>query len=209
VLLNLLPLVHHRHRHLRLTHWQVWLKRLAQPKWDIRLLWPFARVGASRCHCLPGDACWPASSQWSALNTTVNGGLVATVPIGTPCHDPNYDEVACAALQSNWTLPQLQCAPRPANSIVFRYVPDWRHALVWPHRLLWCKHTSPTKAATPSLLSRRHASSVTTLATRWTYRARATLLRPYHLHRRTTFVSLSATQAMSITPFSPLPLYVS
>jgi hypothetical protein len=84
----------------------------------------FALVGASRCHCLPGDACWPASSQWSALNTTVNGGLVATVPIGTPCHDPNYDEVACAALQSNWTLPQLQCAPRPANSIVFRYVPD-------------------------------------------------------------------------------------
>jgi len=42
------------------------------------------------------------------LFATVNGRLVATVPIETPCHDPNYNEVACAALQSNWTLTQLQ-----------------------------------------------------------------------------------------------------
>lgn len=73
-------------------------------------------VNASQCYCLPGDACWPATSQWSALNATVNGRLVATVPIGTPCHDPHYDEVACAALQSNWNFPQLQYAPLPSES---------------------------------------------------------------------------------------------
>ncbi|KAH6717441.1 putative isoamyl alcohol oxidase [Leptodontidium sp. MPI-SDFR-AT-0119] len=70
----------------------------------------FVSVGASRCHCLPGETCWPAASQWSALNATVDGRLLATVPIGTPCHDPNYNEIACAALQSNWTLPQLHLA---------------------------------------------------------------------------------------------------
>ncbi|GAB1197827.1 hypothetical protein APSETT444_007130 [Aspergillus pseudonomiae] len=57
------------------------------------------------CHCLPGDSCWPSSSSWESLNTTVGGRLVATVPIGSPCHDPNYDAAACAALKSDWTTP--------------------------------------------------------------------------------------------------------
>ncbi|KAE8381725.1 hypothetical protein BDV26DRAFT_254962 [Aspergillus bertholletiae] len=59
----------------------------------------------SSCHCLPGDSCWPSTSAWASLNTTVGGRLVATVPIGSPCHDPNYDAAACAALQSDWTTP--------------------------------------------------------------------------------------------------------
>ncbi|KNG88209.1 FAD binding domain protein [Aspergillus nomiae NRRL 13137] len=57
------------------------------------------------CHCLPGDSCWPSTSSWESLNTTVGGRLVATVPIGSPCHDPNYDAAACAALKSDWTTP--------------------------------------------------------------------------------------------------------
>ncbi|KAL3488174.1 FAD-binding domain-containing protein [Aspergillus germanicus] len=58
------------------------------------------------CHCLPEDSCWPASNKWNALNSTVGGRLIATVPIGSPCHDPNYDEAACAALQADWNYPQ-------------------------------------------------------------------------------------------------------
>ncbi|RAL16297.1 putative isoamyl alcohol oxidase [Aspergillus homomorphus CBS 101889] len=58
------------------------------------------------CHCLPGDSCWPSTSSWDALNSTVNGRLVATVPVGTPCHAPNYDAAACKDLQSNWYHPQ-------------------------------------------------------------------------------------------------------
>ncbi|EAU38028.1 conserved hypothetical protein [Aspergillus terreus NIH2624] len=61
---------------------------------------------STTCHCLPGDACWPSSARWNALNTTVGGRLVATVPIGTPCHDPTYDEAACKSLQNDWYLPQ-------------------------------------------------------------------------------------------------------
>lgn len=61
---------------------------------------------STTCHCLPGDACWPSSARWNALNTTVGGRLVATVPIGAPCHDPTYDEAACKSLQNDWYLPQ-------------------------------------------------------------------------------------------------------
>lgn len=60
------------------------------------------------CYCLPGDECWPAESSWNALNTTVGGRLVATVPIGTPCHDPHYNATACAALRKSWHEPQTQ-----------------------------------------------------------------------------------------------------
>ena len=62
----------------------------------------------SNCYCLPGDSCWPSASSWESLNSTVGGRLVATVPIGSPCHDPNYDAAACAALKSDWTTPLPQ-----------------------------------------------------------------------------------------------------
>ncbi|PNY26844.1 Uncharacterized protein TCAP_03229 [Tolypocladium capitatum] len=60
---------------------------------------------ASSCLCLPGDACWPSNEIWAQFNSTVSGSLVATVPIGSPCHDPTYDAEACAALQAQWTNP--------------------------------------------------------------------------------------------------------
>ncbi|KAL2862488.1 putative isoamyl alcohol oxidase [Aspergillus lucknowensis] len=67
-------------------------------------------ASSSECHCLPGDDCWPAPSEWDALNCTVGGRLIATVPVGSPCHDPNYDVAACAELQTAWTFPQTHCA---------------------------------------------------------------------------------------------------
>jgi hypothetical protein len=60
------------------------------------------------CRCLPGDACWPAESTWAQLNSTVSGKLVATVPIGSPCHDPTYDAAACDELKTQWTNPLIQ-----------------------------------------------------------------------------------------------------
>lgn len=67
-----------------------------------------ASANADDCRCLPGDECWPSPSSWNTLNTTVGGRLIATVPIGTPCHDPHYDAIACAKLQAEWNLPQTQ-----------------------------------------------------------------------------------------------------
>jgi hypothetical protein len=63
---------------------------------------------SAKCLCLPGDACWPAQQAWSQLNSTVNGNLVATVPIGSPCHDPTFDATACDALQKEWLNPLTQ-----------------------------------------------------------------------------------------------------
>ncbi|KAL4767772.1 hypothetical protein BDW60DRAFT_226368 [Aspergillus nidulans var. acristatus] len=67
---------------------------------------PAAGSSNASCHCLPGDACWPSAAKWNALNSTVGGRLIATVPIGSVCHEPAYDAEACAQLQEDWNLPQ-------------------------------------------------------------------------------------------------------
>ncbi|KAK6074152.1 FAD binding domain-containing protein [Seiridium cupressi] len=59
------------------------------------------------CKCFPGDACWPTQSDWDQFNSTVAGRLIATVPLGSPCHDPIYDAELCAALQSQWLYPGI------------------------------------------------------------------------------------------------------
>lgn len=65
-------------------------------------------VDLTRCRCFPGDTCWPSNDDWAHFNASVNGQLVATVPIATPCHDPSFDAGQCKALQDNWTEPSLQ-----------------------------------------------------------------------------------------------------
>ncbi|KAI4162238.1 MAG: hypothetical protein LQ342_004106 [Letrouitia transgressa] len=55
---------------------------------------------------MPGDPGWPSDSTWAALNVSVDGRLVATVPLAKPCHEPDYDAAVCKLLQTNWTLPQ-------------------------------------------------------------------------------------------------------
>lgn len=69
---------------------------------------PTRAADAATCHSLPGDASWPATSSWDSLNSTVGGKLIATVPIGSVCHDPTYNETACTALRDAWVLPQTQ-----------------------------------------------------------------------------------------------------
>ncbi|KAI1075950.1 hypothetical protein F5B20DRAFT_343420 [Whalleya microplaca] len=54
------------------------------------------------CKCLPGDACWPSEDEWTALNNTVGGRLIATIPLGSPCHIPTFNAAECAALQAQW-----------------------------------------------------------------------------------------------------------
>ncbi|KAL2823238.1 hypothetical protein BDW59DRAFT_98927 [Aspergillus cavernicola] len=63
-------------------------------------------ASSSDCYCLPGDPRWPSANKWDALNGTVGGRLIATVPLGSPCHDPHYDATACAELQAGWELPE-------------------------------------------------------------------------------------------------------
>ncbi|KAF8429694.1 FAD binding domain-containing protein [Tirmania nivea] len=59
------------------------------------------------CKCVPTDACWPSHSEWDAFNKTVGGSLIRNVPLGSPCHDPNYDAVECQRLRDNWVQSSL------------------------------------------------------------------------------------------------------
>jgi hypothetical protein len=62
----------------------------------------------TRCKCTPADICWPNRDLWSTLNDTVDGQLIKTVPLGTPCHAPNYDRAACEILQRQWDYAPIQ-----------------------------------------------------------------------------------------------------
>lgn len=67
-----------------------------------------AQWNSTTCKCFPGDACYPTAAEWSSLNNTVQGRLIATVPLGSPCHDPYYDETECAYLQDEWLSSGIQ-----------------------------------------------------------------------------------------------------
>lgn len=59
-----------------------------------------ASAGPSRgrCRCLPSDGCWPGPDQWQALNSSLEGDLVAVKPVDFVCHEPTFDEQACQAV---------------------------------------------------------------------------------------------------------------
>ena len=60
------------------------------------------------CRCFPGDDCWPTTKEWSHFNETIDGRLVATVPLASPCHAPNYDATTCAPIKDGWKWPEEQ-----------------------------------------------------------------------------------------------------
>lgn len=69
---------------------------------------PHPPPGQDDCKCFPGDDCWPTSCEWSGLNATIDGRLIATVPLATPCHGDAYDADECATLQDEWLYSAVQ-----------------------------------------------------------------------------------------------------
>jgi hypothetical protein len=63
---------------------------------------------STTCRCFPGDACWPSENVWAKFNQTIDGQLVKTVPLGSPCHVPNYDAAECNTLRDAWIVPEGQ-----------------------------------------------------------------------------------------------------
>ncbi|KAH7326310.1 FAD binding domain protein [Stachybotrys elegans] len=63
------------------------------------------------CRCFPGEPCWPSNNDWDRLNQTVNGKLIATVPIASPCHDTfegvAFNATECARIQEAWVIPEF------------------------------------------------------------------------------------------------------
>ncbi len=67
-----------------------------------------AATDLNNCKCFPGDECWPTEDDWQSFNKSVGGRLIATVPLGSPCHDPTYDIGECQALQEQWLYSRIQ-----------------------------------------------------------------------------------------------------
>lgn len=73
------------------------------------------RQGGS-CRYIPGDPGWPNNNQWRQLNQTVNGRLIATIPLAEVCHDPYYNAISCSELAAVWDRPETQKAFLHSNS---------------------------------------------------------------------------------------------
>ncbi|KAI0886568.1 FAD-binding domain-containing protein [Annulohypoxylon maeteangense] len=73
---------------------------------------------SSHCKVLPGDDAWPKVSDWNSLNRTVNGRLIASVPVASVCHDQpfnNYNADTCTTLQNTWADPTLLRINNPSE----------------------------------------------------------------------------------------------
>lgn len=60
------------------------------------------------CKAFPGDKVWPSQTEWSNLNSTVGGRLVATVPLGAPCHGASFNDATCESLKEQWQFEKIQ-----------------------------------------------------------------------------------------------------
>ncbi|KAK4454895.1 hypothetical protein QBC34DRAFT_288646 [Podospora aff. communis PSN243] len=79
---------------------------------DVKPLVPTTWNGKNYgCKCAPGQTCWPSTSKWSQLNSTVGGRLSVHIPPGAACYDTftgplgslsTYDEAKCAEATAQW-----------------------------------------------------------------------------------------------------------
>ncbi|KAJ3567861.1 hypothetical protein NP233_g6095 [Leucocoprinus birnbaumii] len=54
---------------------------------------------------MPGDPAWPDTAAWDSFNTSVDGRLIRTIPIASPCHAANYDAEKCEIVKNQWHQP--------------------------------------------------------------------------------------------------------
>ncbi|KAJ2974356.1 hypothetical protein NUW58_g8684 [Xylaria curta] len=62
-------------------------------------------VSAAICKCVPDNPCWPSTTAWDALNATISGRLIQSVPPAAVCYPsrPEYNEEACEDILEKWT----------------------------------------------------------------------------------------------------------
>ncbi|KAJ7347187.1 hypothetical protein DFH08DRAFT_936796 [Mycena albidolilacea] len=66
------------------------------------------------CRILPTDNSWPTQQIWDVFNHSIDGRLIKTIPIGSPCHDPTYNEGQCNTIRQNWHIPDFHI-PNPSS----------------------------------------------------------------------------------------------
>lgn len=63
---------------------------------------------SAQCKTFPSDKAWPSKTEWDKLNSTVSGRLVATVPLGAPCHGASFNNATCESLKEQWQFEKIQ-----------------------------------------------------------------------------------------------------
>lgn len=73
-------------------------------------------LSSGECKAYPGDTAWPSKEEWDALDKSMNGALIPTVPIAAPCYQDwnRFDQQKCDAIIANWTSPYFQYVSRHA-----------------------------------------------------------------------------------------------
>lgn len=61
-----------------------------------------AAAETGHCRCRPHEDCWPADREWSSLNDTIQGNLVAVRPVASVCHGPEFDVATCKFVKEQW-----------------------------------------------------------------------------------------------------------
>ncbi|KAH8600686.1 hypothetical protein B0O99DRAFT_589582 [Bisporella sp. PMI_857] len=71
------------------------------------------------CKSVPGSNLWPNDRAWSALNNSISGRLIKTVPPGSVCHptQPTFNPLACPSVQAGWLTSQWH-TDNPVSSII-------------------------------------------------------------------------------------------
>lgn len=87
---------------------------------------PPSPTPAAKCRCRPSDSCWPSTKEWSALNKTIHGNLVAVRPVASVCHQAEYNADACKVVTDNWKDSVWRSSQPGAG--------QWENWEAWPDR---------------------------------------------------------------------------
>ncbi|KAJ6447128.1 GTP-binding protein SAS1 [Purpureocillium lavendulum] len=83
----------------------------------------------------PLAPCWPSRDRWNALNSSIDGNLVAVRPLAYVCKDPTFDPASC------------DVALAKANNSVWRAsspgAVQWTNWEAWPERNQTCYFDTP------------------------------------------------------------------
>ena len=88
-----------------------------------------------RCKALPKSPDWPNEAAWTALNSSLCGRLIKSVPPGAVCHpeQATYNAITCPAVQAGF-LTSIWHSNDPVSSIVN----NWNNDTCLPYPTVPC-----------------------------------------------------------------------
>ncbi|KAJ5305917.1 hypothetical protein PENANT_c015G09192 [Penicillium antarcticum] len=89
-----------------------------------------AAPSTGHCRCRPHESCWPSEQEWSGLNDTIQGNLVAVRPAASVCYAAEFDQAACKDAINKWSDSTWRAAQPGAG--------QWENWEAWAERHQTC-----------------------------------------------------------------------